>query len=322
MKVSTVTTMLALLAVAALLLAALVGFGLQEKASPAIDSAANSRLARAAEALIPLHKKKTPGSWMGGPGRGERRQSFEGYVRANPPRSTAARTTLYLVLLGEFDAERRKVVDLCAEYMSIYFGLPVKFAEPLSLTLVPDTARRIHPSWGMPQIHAGYVLNDLLKPRVPDDAVALIAFTASDLYPREDWNFVFGMASLRERVGVWSIYRYGDPAAGAAEFTFCLKRTIKVGTHETGHMLGILHCVAYECNMNGSNSLPESDASPLALCPECARKLWWACGCDPVERFRRLEEFCRQHGMPGEANFFRASREKIEPVFGKAATQE
>mgnify|MGYP000107882883 CR=1 FL=1 len=37
------------------------------------------------------------------------------------------------------------------------------------------------------------------------------AVTMTDLYPSEDWNFVFGQASLRNRVGAYSFARY-DPA--------------------------------------------------------------------------------------------------------------
>ena len=77
----------------------------------------------------------------------------------------------------------------------------------------------------------------------------------------------------------------------------------------------MLHCIAFECNMNGSNSLPESDRTPLALCPECVAKIWWSCRCDPVERYTKLEAFCRENGMTEEADFYQKSRETIETVF-------
>jgi len=54
-----------------------------------------------------------------------------------------------------------------------------------------------------------------------------IAFTASDLWPGPGWNFVFGLASLRERVGVWSIHRFGNPSKGQAAFTQTLLRTLQ-----------------------------------------------------------------------------------------------
>ncbi len=254
---------------------------------------------------------------MRGPGRDEKGQTYGEWVESDPVRPDARRHSLYIVLLGEFDGDRKKIVDLCAEFMGIYFNLPVKFADPVPLSAIPESKRRVHPSWGMEQMLAGYILDDVLLPRVPSSAVALIAFTTSDLYPQDDWNFVFGMASLYRRVGVWSMFRYGNPSAGPAEFTACLRRTLKTGTHETGHMFGIKHCTAWECNMNGSNSLEESDNCTLALCPECVRKIWDACDCDPVQRYSKMESFCRRNGMAEEADFFRKSREKIEPVFGR-----
>ena len=38
---------------------------------------------------------------------------------------------------------------------------------------------------------------------LPKDAFAFVAFTSSDLWPGEGWNFVFGQASMEGRIGVW-----------------------------------------------------------------------------------------------------------------------
>ncbi|MCY3023191.1 MAG: archaemetzincin [Planctomycetota bacterium] len=157
-----------------------------------------------------------------------------------------------------------------------------------------------------------YVLSGILKPRLQEDAAACIALTASDLYPEDSWNFVFGQASLYERVGVFSLARYGDPDLGKAEFNLCLLRTIKVATHETGHMFSMSHCILYECNMNGSNNLQESDAKPLALCPECQAKLCWATGADPVAQFKKLAAFCKAQGLTAEQAFYEKSLQALE----------
>lgn len=52
-----------------------------------------------------------------------------------------------------------------------------------------------------------------------------------------------------------------------------LERCFGVLAHEMGHVLGMEHCVYYQCLMGGSNSLEESDAGPLHLCPVDLRKL-------------------------------------------------
>jgi archaemetzincin len=157
-----------------------------------------------------------------------------------------------------------------------------------------------------------YVLNDVLRPRLPRDACAYIALTTSDLWPGEGWNFVFGQASLTERVGVWSIHRNGDPHGGEAAFQLCLRRTLKTATHETGHMFSMQHCIYYNCNMCGSNHLAEADQHPLWLCPICLGKLCHATGADPLKRYEALASFCKQHGLNEEAEFYAKSAAKLK----------
>jgi len=159
----------------------------------------------------------------------------------------------------------------------------------------------------MDQIQSTHVLDDVLRPRLPKDACAYIAFTASDLWPGEGWNFVFGQASLRERVGVWSIYRNGDPDEDEAAFRLCLRRTLQTATHETGHMFSMMHCTLYECNMCGSNHRAESDRRPLALWPHCLAKLCYATDADPERRFEKLIELCEKHGLEKEREFYAKS---------------
>ena len=122
---------------------------------------------------------------------------------------------------------------------------------------------------------------------------AYIALTTSDLWPGQGWNFVFGQASVTDRVGVWSIWRNGDPHGDDEAYRTCLRRTLKTASHETGHMFSMQHCTFYECNMCGSNHREESDRQPLWLCPICLAKLCHATGADPGKRFDRPSNSAR-----------------------------
>src|SRR5262249_23679203 len=195
------------------------------------------------------------------------------------------------------------LIAATAEMLGRFYGVPVRVLYPIGLDQIPTSARRTHPTWGDQQVLSTYVL-DLLRQRRPEDAVALLALTTADLWPRAGWNFVFGQAALRDRVGVWSLYRQGDPHQ---DFTTCLRRTLKTAVHETGHMLGIAHCTAYECGMNGSNHRTEADTRPMGFCPECEMKVWWACRVYPASRYQRLAEFAESRGLDREARAWRTS---------------
>lgn len=269
------------------------------------DSARVAQLETVIRKLRPIHKKlgpPRPGDWLDV--HDESGETFRAYIRSDPPRPARERRVIYLQPLGDFKKTQRKIVSLTAEFVRHYFGLEVKTNDVLALSEIPARAMRRHPSDGMEQILTTYVLDHLLDPRLPDDAAAYVALTASDLWPGEGWNFVFGEASITQRVGVWSIYRHGDPDKNEAGFRLCLLRTLKTATHEIAHMFSLLHCTAYECNMCGSNSLEESDRGPLALCPECLAKVCWATGCDPVKRYRALAAFCNKHGLSAETAFY------------------
>jgi archaemetzincin len=255
--------------------------------------------------LLPLHARLAepqPGDWLDQ--HHEPGQTFRQYVYSRPIKPDQKRRVIYIQPLGDFSETQRKIVNLTAEFMGLYFDLPVKIREDLSLAEIPAEARRKHPSWGMDQILSTYVLHDVLRPRLPADAVVFLALTPSDLWPGEGWNFVFGQASLEDRVGVWSIYRNGDPNESGEAFRLCLRRTLKTATHETGHMFSMPHCTAYECNMCGSNHRAESDRRPLWLCPQCLAKLSWTTGADMEKRFEELIKFANESGLSCEGEFY------------------
>jgi archaemetzincin len=255
--------------------------------------------------LTPLATKlPTPGpsDWL--TNHKEKGQTFAQYFSARPIRRSSELTTIYICLIGEFTPKQREVLSATEKYLGILYDSPVKVRKTIALTDIPPRAQRKHPSVGNQQILSTYVLSDVLAADRPRDALAYLAFTATDLYPQDDWNFVFGQASLRERTGVWSIHRNGDPAASDEAFHLCLRRTLKTAGHETGHILTMQHCIAFHCGMNGSNHLQESDSQPLSFCPVCYRKLCWNLQVNPAEHLQKLAKFCEEQKLSEEAEVF------------------
>jgi len=202
--------------------------------------------------------------------------------------------TIYLVPVGEMTTEQGVLLTRTAEVLTAWYQTEVKVLPALSDSVVPDASRRKR-DFGM-QWQTGPIL-DALLPLRPPDAAGLMAVTAVDLYPDEEWNFVFGEARYGERVGVMSLFRHGDLAT---EPTTVLSRTASTAAHELGHMVGLLHCVAFECAMNGSNSLEESDGIPLEPCPACLAKLSVRLEFDPLRRALAIEAVYLDAGLSND----------------------
>lgn len=263
---------------------------------------------RDAALIRPLHARKAPtkaGEWL--TYHKESQQGFGFYQQSSPPRPSAERTTLYIQPWGDFDAAQAEVVAQTAEGLSRFYGVPVKMMAPRSLDTVPHEARLPHPERGDRRLLTSYVLGEL-RAVLPADGFAVMAMTAVDLTRVGRGSWAFGQASLFEGVAVCSLYRHGDPRR---EFTTCLRRSLKTALHEAGHVLGITHCVDYECAMNGANSREEADSRPMWFCAEDETKVWLACRLDPAARYARLVEFAASNGLAEEARFWAASRDAL-----------
>lgn len=241
-----------------------------------------------------------PGDWRSA--HPEPKQGFDRYVRSRPVRAREG-DLLAFVPVGPFTPKERAVLDRAAELAAIWFDLPVRTLEPSGL---PAQGWHRDKPWGR-QYETGWFLRQLLPERRPPEAICTFAVTMADLYPDDSWNYVFGEASLSDRVGVWSFARYFPAFWGRKETpeaeTEALRRGLKVVVHEMGHAFGIEHCQWYACVMNGSNSLEEMDRQPLHLCPACLRKLQWNRGFDVVAWYGRLRDFCRKNGLAPEAEW-------------------
>jgi archaemetzincin len=275
--------------------------------APALAGAAvpADPIAIAAGKIKPLFKTKLParaGDWLSE--HKEAGQSYREFRGLTRTRAMDMYTTLRIVPIGLMTSGQATVLDAVSEFLRPFFGLTLEFDPPVRQATIPDNAQRVLYQNAPKQLLTTYVLNDvLMKRRRPKDA-AVLGITGMDLWPGPGWNFVFGQASLTNRVGVWSMARNGNADDRVAMRQLCIIRTAQTATHETGHMFGIPHCTAYECGMNGSNHSGERDHQPLEFCPECQPKLWWSLGLDPLARSRALARVARKYGLEPLAGAF------------------
>jgi archaemetzincin len=227
-------------------------------------------------------------------------QDFEGYRAAAPLRLDATRRVVVLQPIGPFDARQEKLLQNVAVFCEAYFQLPVRVEKPLGLELCSQK-RPGKLKEGGEQYNATSFIEALVA-RLPADAALYLGVTMADLWAG-DLNFVFGQGSMTNRTGVYSLRRFRAREGQAGVEALELRRSCQLMAHESGHLLGVWHCLFYKCVMNGVNSLGEADAAPLDLCPVCHRKVLWNLGCNAEKRYGDLLAFYRKHGLAAESEW-------------------
>lgn len=226
----------------------------------------------------------------------EHGQNFEQYTKSVPVSPNALQKNIYLQPIGIFNENEDKIIHYTAEYLEIFFGLKTIVLPAISDSTIPDTARRTREE-GYEQLLTGYILDNVIAKSIPKDAIVVMGITQKDLYPADAWNFVFGQARLKKRVGVSSFVRFHEGELSHDNFDLCLERFIKTSSHEIGHMFSAQHCTHAVCVMNGSNSLYETDERPNRLCSECLKKLYWNLGFDVKTRMLALQAYFKKHNL-------------------------
>lgn len=255
--------------------------------------------------------KPRPDEWLAF--KDEKGQSFNEYIKSGPVTPTKSRNKIYILPIGEFTDTDVFVINETAEFMHLFYNLEVIVQKGIRASHIPETSKRGF--FDVTQLHTKYILYEILLKQMPDDAVAYTAITSNDLYPADDWNFVFGQASIKKRVAVSSIHRLRYPEPDMTNYQRFLKRIAKTCTHETAHMFGLLHCIEYKCLMNGSNHLIEADSKPMHVCPDCLAKLTWCTKQNVLDRYDRLISFYEKHAYVEEVEYMQTSKEIFKSTF-------
>lgn len=226
-------------------------------------------------------------------------QSFKTFLDSRPNLPDKIRNTIYLQPLCEpADLDGPAFPQgpwpswqaLESAVKAFYHPLKVRALPALPMELLSPRPKSRQGSFGM-QWHAAEVLDALARSAVPRDAFCTLAVTMCDLYPREEWNFVYGLARLSGRVGVFSFARHTPSPSLPEPFREgrMLHQSMKTMLHEIGHMFGLRHCTWFNCLMRGSNGAEvEHQPNYLHLCPVCLRKLHSSIGFDVPSTYANL----------------------------------
>ena len=121
----------------------------------------------------------------------------------------------------------------------------------------------VMPAWNedREQLDARKALDILFRDHA-DDAVAELHVTALDIYETRK-PYVFGLASLTDRVALVSLARIDNQADRVA------KRLQKLVLHEVAHTMGLHHHEHRGCVMRQDPTARSLDTAPEQLCDRC-----------------------------------------------------
>lgn len=181
---------------------------------------------------------------------------------------------------------------------SFFYPMKVKLINIVSLQSL-KVKSRINKYSKKIQYNASQINSKTVK-YVPNDAHCMVSILLDDLYPESSWNFVFGLATIKDRVGVFSFARFSSSFEKKNEVVnfdnFLLYCSCSTLTHEICHTFGLEHCIYYTCLMNGCNNMEEAKKQPLYECPVCLRKLHYSIGFDPLERYKQMLNVTKMFG--------------------------
>jgi archaemetzincin len=234
-------------------------------------------------------------SWNKEPG-----QTLGDFLRRRHHVPDRKRNVIYLQPVGTIDAQ---FVEKLRAFAGAFFALEARTLPPIAIDLATVTHRE--PRGFGTQLRTDGLLR-LLVPRRPADAFCVLAVTDFDLYPGDQWNYVFGVGAHELRAGVYSFARFHEPLRepttdGAQIF---LRRSCALVAHETGHIFSLAHCIDFACVMNGSNHIHELDAHPLHLCPRDLEKLHASVPYDPLRYNAQLRDVTARIGLRDESAWY------------------
>ncbi|MDR1520419.1 MAG: archaemetzincin [Planctomycetota bacterium] len=228
----------------------------------------------------------------------EPEQDFGQFVR-NSRRASGA---LVIQPIGDLPADQRRAVGHILDSLSAFFGMRAVCSAPIPLAGLPPQCFRT--GGGVRQINAEALMALVLGPLVEGDVCSVIAVTNLDIYPGGNWPFAgaFGWSSFESGTAVVSTAMILDRSR--ADRGRNLLRLTKLALHEATHTFGLKHCSRFNCLMNGTGNIRESDAKTLALCPDCLAKLSLVTGRGPELHIEDMFGLCRAKGFSGDARYY------------------
>lgn len=181
------------------------------------------------------------------------------HAGAPPPQTeSSARRPPLIVVRGVGPVPDADLYAACRTVIDALEPFPVRCEKGSTLSAVVFT-----PDWNPErnQLDGRAALEHMFRDRA-ETAHAELVITNIDLY--EDGKpYVFGLASLTDRVAIVSTARIGNDH----------DRLRKLVAHEVGHTLGLSHHQAEDCVMRTDTTVSSLDDAPFRPCRRCRQTM-------------------------------------------------
>lgn len=150
--------------------------------------------------------------------------------------------------------------DLAAELARIFQVSCHVHEEPFSADFSYDPRRDQYYSTALLQS---------MQSLASDRQTAWLGITGLDLFI-PILTYLFGEAQLGGRCAVVSFYRLREEFYGLPPNPVLLRqRLVKESAHELGHVLGLRHCLDWQCVMASTHDVERLDLKGEEYCPSC-----------------------------------------------------
>ncbi|CAF1477458.1 unnamed protein product [Adineta steineri] len=226
--------------------------------------------------------------------------------------------TIFLQPVGSFDHQRAPSLDVIVKFTRTFFlGCYVELLPMIDFT--GDMPHRQNSFTDRIQYHTDGFYKHLARirhQRNPERKFLYLAVTMADIYPKEEWSFLYGQANIMEGLGVYAFARLDslfpmDPQQSnhipitIADRTLILRRSLKILRHEILHLYSLDHCIYYSCLMNGVNTRTELDQHPLHICPVCLHKFYSILRFVIYEMYNKFANLCEHNDLEDERIWYR-----------------
>lgn len=174
---------------------------------------------------------------------------------------------IYIVPVGKMNAE---LLSLLIPKLETRFTTKVHLALDKRMPIPEDAY-----DYDAKKYVAMYILTELMKVDVPEDAKILGVANVDIFVPQQDTDFIFGQHHFGKngKAAIISTYRM-DPFSyvdGKRDDELLIQRMMKEAVHELGGVFGLQNCDEPECAMYLPRNLKTLDRKTDSFCLYCQK---------------------------------------------------